>query len=892
MRPSAFVRLAVLAAAFLAIAAPPAHAGGTPQSKAQQKCITSFATAATNVAKARAAENERCLGAFAKGKTEQLEAPTLRSCLARDAKGKIGKKLAKLDQVVAKSCTDVDEVPGFGLGEIARVKHVTASEATSLFLDVLSENVFATARTCDDDSDGCKCQAAIEDSSAGVASAVLAEFAGCAKKALKDGAGSALALAACATDAGQPGSIAADSKGKLAKQREKVAKAYAKKCEGTAPAVLPGKCVGQTGDDFAPCVAAASTCRACLALNAIHALGADCDLLDDAADNRSCPAGAVDQETVSIPSAAEPAETPGTAGVVVTNPKLLVQLGAEADLNRATYTRYKFRNPPTATPDAILVLVPGFEGGAGGFQLLAENLIPRAYVETGRVFEVWGFDRRTHQLEDLAGLDDAEAQRDPQLALNWLFGDALGLDLSPLTRRAQFYGSTDVPFIANWTPLVHTRDIDAVIDAASAAATSGVFLGGHSAGTGFAARYAATNLATNPLDPAEPGYGKLLGLVLLEGGGGSTSGAAPSEAVLDAIEARADGALFDAVATQGGRCPDLVTECTEATAAVDCAGIGSASCNPVAAYAQFLGLSPQLLGSAESIALQATVDPDGGQAILQVDQGGVEGNNAVAVVPELNILGSVLPEATAQGLIGRFVDDDGFLASLASFVAMSVGAEGPEANGLATWLDLEESDQWPACPGADCATPDNGPQPTETGTGSWGVEVEPIRFERLLYTFFQGGTNFTDWYYPSSGLSTTQGLPSLDSSALSLPEPEGRGRSDIENLTEAEGIDVPVIGFGGTNGLTPVPGNYTAFGASIGVCTAPSCNGTTARVVDAELPSKAFPTLGGVAGGYEVHLSIGYSHVDPLASEDGDANQVIGPLVDFLDRNTPAPPAP
>jgi hypothetical protein len=184
-------------------------------------------------------------------------------------------------------------------------------------------------------------------------------------------------------------------------------------------------------------------------------------------------------------------------------------------------------------------------------------------------------------------------------------------------------------------------------------------------------------------------------------------------------------------------------------------------------------------------------------------------------------------------------------------------------------------------------TPDNGAPPT-TGSAPWGVEAEPIRFERLLYTFFQGGTNFTDWYYPSSGLSTTSGLPGLDSSALSLPAPDGRGRSDIENLTEASGIDIPVIGLGGTNGLTPVPRSFVPFGSSIAACAAPSCDGT-ARVVDDQLPSQSFPTLGGVAGGYEVHLSIGYSHVDPLAAEDGPDNQVIGPLVEFLDRNTPAP---
>jgi pimeloyl-ACP methyl ester carboxylesterase len=885
MRPAVLVSL-IVAASFALSAGPAAAGAGPPPSKAQQKCITSFGAAAAGVARTRALENQRCLAAFGKGKLDTLDAPSLRSCLARDAKGKVAKQVAKLDKVVTKSCTDPGDVPEFGLGAggAARAAQVASSEWTKLFLDVLSENLYATARTCDDDAVGCKCQAAVTDGAADLAGAAIAEFAGCAKKALDAGPTS---LEGCVSDAGQVGSIAADSKGRLAKQRERVGRAFTRKCGTATPAVLPGTCVGRLGADLPACLEEAAHCRACLALAAIHGIGTDCDLFDDGAGNGSCPGGAVVQETFDIPSAAEPAETPGTAGVVVTNPKLLAHLGADADLNRATYTRYKFRSPPSPVPDAILVLVPGFEGGAGGFQLLAENLIPRAYVETNKVYEVWAFDRRTHQLEDLEGLDLAERERDPFLALNWLFGDELALPLDPFARRAEFYGSTDVPFIANWTSLVHTRDIDAVVDAARAASTNRVFLGGHSAGTGFAARYAATNLAPDPLDPAAPGYDKILGLVLIEGGGGSTAGAAPSEALLDAIEARADGALFDAVESGALRCTDLVTPCTAGTAAVDCAALATQTCAPIPAYAQFIGLSPQLLASAESIALQATLDPDAGQAILQVDQG-APGNNAVGQVPELAVLGGVLPSATAQGLIGRFVDDDGFLAGIASFVAMSVGAEGPVVGGLATWLDLEESDEWPACPGDGCPTPDNGPEPTATGGGPWGVEAEPIRFERLLYTFFQGGTNFTDWYYPSSGLATTQGLPSLDSSALSLPEPVGRGRSDIESLTEAADIDVPVIGLGGTNGLTPVPGNYVAFGNSIGTCGAPSCNGT-ARVVDAALPSQAFPTLGGVAGGFEVHVSIGYSHVDPLAAEDGDSNRVIGPLVGFMERNTPAP---
>jgi pimeloyl-ACP methyl ester carboxylesterase len=584
--------------------------------------------------------------------------------------------------------------------------------------------------------------------------------------------------------------------------------------------------------------------------------------------------------------------------VVVTNAKLLAQFGGgDFDLNRATYTRYHFTSPPIGPegpieqPDAILVLIPGFEGGAGGFQILAENLLPRALAETGQLLEVWAFDRRSHQLEDLAGLDLAEQALDPQLALDWLFGEELGLPLSQeLSRRAVFYDPQgDVPFLAQWTPLVHSLDVDAVVEAARAAARSGnVFLGGHSAGTGFAARYAATDFDLAGAGPAEPGYAKLRGLVLLEGGGGSSaSSTPPDEDALDLIEARFDGGLFGAVRDGEARCVDGTTPCAPATEDVDCAAFENEQCvATTTAYALASGLlSPRLLAAAEPVAIQAAIAPDDDLAILQREQNAVPDNSAIAAVPDLNILG-VLRRSTAHGLIGLFVDDEGFAASTAQFIAMSVGALGPERNGLGTWLERSESAAFPPCPGAGCVTPDNGPPPTALPAGVWGVERESIELPRLLETLYRGGTNFTDWYYPSSGLSVTQGLPGLDTSALSADPPVGRGRRDIDNVVLAAGIDVPVIGFGGSNGLTPVPASFLAFAESIGPCAAPSCDGATPRVVSATTPNEAFPTFGGSAGGYEVHISEGYSHVDPLAAEDGLGNEVVAPLAAFLFRNS------
>lgn len=75
----------------------------------------------------------------------------------------------------------------------------------------------------------------------------------------------------------------------------------------------------------------------------------------------------------------------------------------------------------------------------------------------------------------------------------------------------------------------------------------------------------------------------------------------------------------------------------------------------------------------------------------------------------------------------------------------------------------------------------------------------------------------------------------------------------------------------------PFPGRAAAWGSSC----------STARVVDAAAPNPAFPTFGGVSGGFEVHVSEGFSHVDVVTAEDDANNNVIGPLADFLERNAP-----
>ena len=580
-------------------------------------------------------------------------------------------------------------------------------------------------------------------------------------------------------------------------------------------------------------------------------------------------------ETVSIPSGAQPAETPGSGATDASGyPKIATQFGTTAvDLNNATYTRF-FYQPDGTQPDAILILVPGFEGGAHSFKILAENLVGRA-IEDGTRLELWAIDRRGHQLEDLAGQDIAEADEDAQLLVDWYYGGELGLSLDPrLSRRAEFHNpKEETAFIANWTANVISRDIDAVVEAALLAAANGnVFLGGHSAGTGYTARYAATDFDISA-PGVEAGHSKLRGLVLLEGGGGSSAGTPPDADTLDRIEDRADGGLFAAVRDDAPRCVDG-TPCTVATEAADCAGKGREKCiETTNAYSVVAGLlNARILAAGEVTAIQAINDPNTGENLITVDQGGV-GNNPVAVVPDLATL-ALLGTGTALGGLGAFVDDDGLIAAFATFVASSAGAPGPVVGGLSTWQSITE----PPMPLS--VLPDNGVEPTTLPAAQWGQEVEVVRMDRLIETFYAGNSNFTDWYYPGGGLSTTSGLPSLDSSALSV----GRNRPDIENITEAANIDIPGICFGGSNGLTPVGASFLSFADSLGSCAAPSCDGTP-RVVDALLPSEAFPTYGDVDGGYEVHIIEGIAHVDVGVGEDSAENVLAQPLLEFIQRN-------
>ena len=132
-------------------------------------------------------------------------------------------------------------------------------------------------------------------------------------------------------------------------------------------------------------------------------------------------------ETVTLASTARPARTPGSPGVTVApGSKLATQFGSTTvDLNRVRYTRYALSANAGKPVDAVLVAMPGTLAGANSYLVLAENLVRRMWQDHGKVVELWGVDRRSVLLQDMAGLETAERERNPLLALNWLYGGEL-----------------------------------------------------------------------------------------------------------------------------------------------------------------------------------------------------------------------------------------------------------------------------------------------------------------------------------------------------------------------------------------------------------------------------------------------------------------------------------
>ena len=165
----------------------------------------------------------------------------------------------------------------------------------------------------------------------------------------------------------------------------------------------------------------------------------------------------------------------------------------------AKYDRVMVRRVGSPTAGNVLVLVPGFIGGAADFGLLARDLVKRVPD-----LQVWAVDRRSNLLEDTSVFETGDPDKAFDYYLN--FKEVDGRKFTPVD------GKKDATFAREWGLQVALEDLRRVVLRARSGGKRKVILGGHSLGASTAVIYATWDFG------GTPGYEDVEGLVLIDGG--------------------------------------------------------------------------------------------------------------------------------------------------------------------------------------------------------------------------------------------------------------------------------------------------------------------------------------------------------------------------------------
>jgi pimeloyl-ACP methyl ester carboxylesterase len=581
------------------------------------------------------------------------------------------------------------------------------------------------------------------------------------------------------------------------------------------------------------------------------------------------PHGRVTQRVVHSAGFVEP-HTPGSGAPeeAPAGESLEALLGAEVKLNRVTTVRTRWQGPGFGAPRprAILVLIPGFLGGATTFDPLARDLV--AAFRGG--LEVWAVDRRPNQLEDRLGslhasrgVHEPECRTSPPAPGCALFEGAqfyfpdvdarpfndfpgprdLDLDLDgtldprlPLVDRFGalrgpiLFAQDDVRFMAHWGLDTYFRDWKRLLESArrSVGPRGVVLLGGHSQGTTWATLFAAYDFDPDPAR-VDAGHEHVDGLVLLEGGG----------------------------AGAGAAVKPTLSEYEATVAALEAPG------GPDVFLTSLLGLVTLLpLGQVGEVASLGAVYQPGEPALSQRTP-----------IFGAGVVGFLLSApATNRAALGYFLDDDfstfaAFRASIGfsddgeNFYRSDFGTPFYQAlanDALRTWKEFDD-EALPTCPpnaedvSPGCALLDNGP-PSGPGEAPRvnGPEREVTPLDAFARTQF-GKANGFEWYF-AAGRPNLDFSYGRDASAL-VAEHLARDPGDEGPLvlTRNAEVAVPVLAIGGGNGLTPEPKSFAAYLGSIAT------------------PEEE----------QQVHIVPGYAHLDVLTAE---RNEAVPLVADFIRR--------
>jgi pimeloyl-ACP methyl ester carboxylesterase len=187
------------------------------------------------------------------------------------------------------------------------------------------------------------------------------------------------------------------------------------------------------------------------------------------------------------------------------------------ECNYIHYLRFGLKEIGT-TPsdaDAIIVLMPGFLGGANSLEGISRQLVYMAWKQRNKHIEVWVVDRRANNIEDLAGMNAAEEAHDTNVAIDYYYN---GAEIDGHKFQG-FLTSGDVPYLSEFGLELAMKDVYTVITTNvpdPAVRRQKVFVGGHSLGGPLTAYFAGWDFDGDPATLDDAGYMNCAGLIGLD----------------------------------------------------------------------------------------------------------------------------------------------------------------------------------------------------------------------------------------------------------------------------------------------------------------------------------------------------------------------------------------
>ncbi len=410
------------------------------------------------------------------------------------------------------------------------------------------------------------------------------------------------------------------------------------------------------------------------------------------------------------------------------------------------YIRFLRYRPVSAEVDpkpvkAVIVLIPGYMGGANSFDYLGRQIVSMAEADGEGSVEVWAMERRGNCLEDLKGMNAAEEGADPQIAIDYYFG---GGTVGGSTFKG-FHSDGDLAVLSEFGLELLMKDVWTVITIKIPdinARKQCVFIGGHSMGGSFTSFFAGWDFDGNVSTLNDAGYMNCAGLIGMDGNVGPRSSAMEEDAYFEALNKIRSG--------------------------------------EESRLNLFTGVTPEAMALLEILAMNAYMHPDEEAATIKTIPYSTSTKNLIKLLHSRN-LGHYLTGSPAikdfrytnEALLGVFLDDNfqpvSFLQASLGFIRGGAVVEKDFPGSLAELLGLGSVIKvdgvfipWNAGPVGDLG---NGPLYSWVSFDQVGNVSDPDYKDttgKLTYTTwrdevtdmkdfalsqYRGPSNFMEWYF-------------------------------------------------------------------------------------------------------------------------------------------------